>query len=147
MKDFSNYTNVTVFQDLYTLESDVAPIMICGFDNMEARQVFYNNWKSQEDRIVFIDGRLSAEFYQVFCIYNKEAEEEYEKEWLYLEEGDLIQEDCSFKQTSHFAAGIASEMTRLLTKTLSSFAAPAPNFVEFNFNTYKYDIQYFRPKK
>lgn len=144
MLEFSDYTNVTVINGLFTEDSDVAPIMICGFDNMEARQLFYQKWKEQEDRVLFIDGRLNAEFFQVFCITDVKSEEVYEKEWLYLDEDELGNEECSFKQTSHFACEIASQIIKLLTKALSPFSAKPPNFIEFNQNTFKYDIQHFK---
>ena len=142
--EFSDYQQSIALNAFYDENSDVSPIMISGFDNMEARQIFFNKWKSQEDRKIFIDGRLSAQFYQVFCIYNDASAKEYEENWLYLEESDLMKEECSFKQTSHFAAEIGSQIVKMLTKALSPYAALPPNFLQFNFQTYKYDIRYFK---
>ena len=64
--DFSNYTKSYSFVSKYLEMSSTSKIMICGFDNMGARKLFYNKWKEsiiQEDshEYLFIDGRLSRQ--------------------------------------------------------------------------------------
>jgi len=45
-------------------------IMMCGFDNMEARKIFFEKWfyNKRGNNGLFIDGRLTAEQLQIFCI-------------------------------------------------------------------------------
>ena len=76
MREYSNYYSTYSIPSLYTTSAQASNIMICGFDNMEARKVFFNKWKehvlslSEDERksCLFIDGRLEAEELQVFCI-------------------------------------------------------------------------------
>ena len=73
---YSSYYRTCAFKEPFTSKSSATSIMICGFDNMEARKVFFNSWKnyvelrpdSEQKHCLFIDGRLAAEEFQVFCI-------------------------------------------------------------------------------
>ena len=73
---YANYYNTLAFEERFTIESDATKIMICGFDNMEARTIFFDKWETyvkqlpEEERkeCLFIDGRLAAEEFQVFAI-------------------------------------------------------------------------------
>jgi len=73
---YSSYYRTGAFREPFTSMSSATSIMICGFDNMEARKVFFNSWKnyvelrpdSEQKHCLFIDGRLAAEEFQVFCI-------------------------------------------------------------------------------
>jgi molybdopterin/thiamine biosynthesis adenylyltransferase len=121
MRGFSNYYAVTSYQSKFTAESDFGPIMICGFDNMEARKIFYNSWKyyvenysQQRSNCLFIDGRLSAEELQVFCITgdNRYNMKRYEENWLF-DSSEAEHAICSYKQTTYMANMIASIITNV----------------------------------
>ena len=72
MKNYSNFFQGDAFVSKYTSSSIKKPIMICGFDNMEARKVFYNNWKEctkfgiNPSQCLFIDGRIKC---LITCLY------------------------------------------------------------------------------
>lgn len=122
IRGYANYSSSFAIPEKYTIECEASDIMICGFDNMIARQVFFNKWnnhiidKSPEERAkcLFIDGRLAAEEFQIFCItgddeYNRVR---YAKEFLFSDteaEGTV----CSYKQTTFCANMIASYMVNL----------------------------------
>jgi len=113
---FSGNSNVETL-GLYTEESEISPIMFSAFDNMKARKTMFSNWMKQEDREVFIDGRVLAEVGMVFCV-QKGQEEEYIK---YLFDDSEIEEaPCSFKATSHCGALIASLMTAVFNNYLAN---------------------------
>jgi len=121
-KEFSNHTLIEGMGK-YEMDSEFAPIMISAFDNMLARKNMFANWKLQLEEnpelrkeAIFIDGRLLAQSYQIFCIHgdNLEHIERYEKEYLF-DDSEVDDVDCTLKQTSHCAAGIASHMTGFLT--------------------------------
>lgn len=63
--DYCEYA-ACCFARRYNEESATRPIMICGFDNMEARRIFYNNWKrkvlgsTDKSNFLFIDGRIKC---------------------------------------------------------------------------------------
>lgn len=54
------------YADSYGENKATRPIMICGFDNMEARRMFYNKWKGEvathtnKNEFLFIDGRIKC---------------------------------------------------------------------------------------
>lgn len=108
----------------YTEAEPTNDIVLCGFDNMLARNVSFQNWKKYVQKLdsekrkkcVFMDGRLLAEVMQIITIPgdNDELIERYEKEYLFPDAG-VVDADCTFKQTSHCASMIASHMTAFLT--------------------------------
>jgi hypothetical protein len=121
-KEFADH-NLIEDMGKYEMDSEYTPIMISAFDNMIARKAMFTNWKLQleenpecKKEAIFLDMRLEAELYQIFCIRGTDTKAivEYEKEWLFTDE-EASQGDCTFKQTSHCAAGVASHMVGFLT--------------------------------
>lgn len=127
--EFSPDCQVYAYNEQYTIDSPANEIMVCGFDNMAARKVAFNNWKKlvaadTEDRRkehFFQDGRLLAEQLQIFNIPGDRADliAEYEKDWLF-DDKEVKDAECTFKQTSHCAAMIASHMVGFLTNWASN---------------------------
>ena len=87
-----------------------------AFDNMKARKNLFDIWKKNENRELFIDGRLLADQYEVYFV-QKGQEERYETT-LFLD-SEVEEVACTFKQTSHFAAMCASRMVHGFTNYLS----------------------------
>lgn len=116
-RNISNFRGetITTYNEKFTEDSLVSPIMISAFDNMEARKVMFEKWKSQEDRIAFIDGRMLAELGMYYCV-TPETEELYIAEL--FDDSEVEQENCSYKSTTHCGAYIASQMTALVTNVI-----------------------------
>lgn len=121
VQNYCNYNRIEVFNIFYTGRTrQVGPIMVCGFDNMAARKVYFNKWKEYaqshtNERCLYIDGRLNAEQFQVFCITGDRPDlmTKYEEDWLFDDsEADGVL--CSYKQTSYCAAMIGGMMNNLL---------------------------------
>ena len=93
------------------------PITIAAFDNMEARKQLFNVWKKREDRELFIDGRMRATLYEIYCV-TPGREEDYEKTLFSDSEAD--EGTCTFKQTSHFGMLIGARITQVVTNYLSN---------------------------
>lgn len=120
--NYSNFYCTNTFSERYTENSIAGPIMICGFDNMEARKVFFYKWLSFvnsmpiQDRkdCLFIDGRLAAEELQVLSIQGDDARaiNEYESKWLFTD-AEAEATVCSYKQTTFMANMIASYMVNV----------------------------------
>lgn len=132
--DFSNFYQDNAVSSRFTESSSSMDIMICGFDNMIARTVFYNAWKrrvngysSPESKAncLFIDGRLAAEEYQVFCIKGDDAYnmERYERDFIFTDE-EAEATVCSYKQTSFMANQIASTMVNLFVNYVANQCEP-----------------------
>jgi|SRR5579885_632368 len=134
IKEMSPDAEVTTYGE-YTEESMSNHIVICGFDNMKARKIAFHNWRETvevessegEDpsAYFFQDGRLLAEQLQIFNIPGNRPDlmEKYEKEWLF-DDSEVQEAECTFKQTSHCAAMIASHMVGFLTSWISGFKVP-----------------------
>lgn len=123
MEQFSPDATISAYGE-YTEESMTNEIVLCGFDNMKARRIAFDNWQehvaySEEEEkknMLFIDGRLNAEHMQIFCIRGDDEKsiKKYDEEFLFSDE-EVGEQDCTFKQTSHCAAMIASKMVAFLT--------------------------------
>jgi hypothetical protein len=104
--------------DKFTEDSFASPITVSAFDNMAARQAMFKVWKEQPDKKVFIDGRCTAEYFEVFCVQSDEDIELYEKEYLF-DDGEANELPCSFKASTHNSMGIAYQLTGALNNVLS----------------------------
>lgn len=125
IRNLSNYNNIVTsasfFRDLDYY--NIKHVFICGFDNMEARKTAFEAWKkristgleSNRCKYVFIDGRLNAEEFQILCLTgdNEYLINKYEEEYLF-DSSEAESNICSYKQTSHIAAMIASFITNLV---------------------------------
>jgi molybdopterin/thiamine biosynthesis adenylyltransferase len=133
--NYSNYYNVVSYDTRYTSNSINGPIMICGFDNMEARRTFFDRWlsyvhnlpRNERKNCLFIDGRLAAEELQVLSIQGNDdrAIEMYEKEWLFTD-AEAETTVCSYKQTSFMANMIASYMVNVFVNFAANISDEAP---------------------
>ena len=133
IRNYADYSSVFAIKERFTEESEASDIMICGFDNMAARKLFFNKWvnhvqsKPEEERknCLFIDGRLAAEEFQVLCIkgdddYNINR---YSKEFLFSDE-EADETICSYKQTTFCANMIASYMVNLFVNFCANQVGP-----------------------
>ena len=93
--------------------------VISGLDNMKTRKDIYESWKKNPTRKLLIDGRLRAEYYEIFIV-TPGREEEYEKTLF----GDSEAESgpCTFKQTAYFGGLIGARITHVLVNYLSNLA-------------------------
>lgn len=151
--DFARYYDCVGFCERYTEESVATKIMICGFDNMNARRIFYCKWKelvinSTEDdkkESLFIDGRLAAESFQVLCIKGDDARAmaKYESEFLFSD-AEAEETVCSYKQTTFMANMIGSVMVNLFVNFCANECNPlVPRDLPF-FTEYSADTMYFK---
>lgn len=116
--------DITAYNEKVTEATAVGNIVFSAFDNMEARKALFNAWKKQNESnpdAIFIDGRLAAEQWELFCIRNNPEDIAYYEspEVLFTDE-EATPTVCSFKQTSHFAAMLGSFMTSYLTNHLTN---------------------------
>lgn len=122
VKNFSDYHSIMSIPEKFTQKTPGGNIMICGFDNMEARNIFYNVWKTHVSKsnnpqdCLFIDGRLDLNSMQIFCIVGDDTYNmnRYEKEFLFndIEADETV---CSMKQTTYCANMIGSLICNLYT--------------------------------
>lgn len=122
IRNYAGYGSIFAISERFTEESEASDIMICGFDNMAARKLFFNKWlshvqsKPEEKRknCLFIDGRLAAEEFQVLCIKGDDEYNinRYNNEFLFSD-AEADETICSYKQTTFCANMIASYMVNL----------------------------------
>lgn len=122
MKNYANYNSIFAINEKFDKSCEAADIMICGFDNMKSRKIFFKAWyehvlhkpsKTRKD-CLFIDGRLSAEKFQVFCIRGDDTYniDNYKRKWLFSDE-EAEETVCSYKQTAFCANMIGSVIVNL----------------------------------
>ena len=132
-------TDITVMAEKYTKDSMTHNYVFSAFDNMQARKDMFAAWKEYvkewEDfkgiadaahipniplsEPIFIDGRLTAEQMQIFCV-TPDKIEEYEKHL--FDDSEVEDAPCTMKQTSHSAAMIASHMVGFFTNHMTNNA-------------------------
>ena len=116
----ANYadTVIDVFEEKITRETMSNHLVISAFDNMQARKDLFESWSEFVDGYegdlepIFIDGRLTAEQMQIFCV-TPENRDKY-REHLF-DDSEVEDAPCTLKQTSHAAAMIASHMVGFFT--------------------------------
>lgn len=149
IKNYADYHNAYAVPERYTEENSSTDIMICGFDNMAARKLYFNKWKShildtpEEYRkdCLFIDGRLAAEEFQVLCLKGDDTYNinRYEKEYLFSDT-EAEETVCSYKQTTFMANMIASVMVNLFVNFIANQCEPlierdVPFYTNYNAET------------
>lgn len=119
---FSPDCEVSSFPEVYGESGLLNDIVLCGFDSMASRKIAFAKWKEyvkslpEEERksCFFQDGRLLAEMMQILSIPGDRSDliDKYEKEYLFDDsEVTAPTGTCTFKQTTHAAAMIASHMS------------------------------------
>ena len=122
-------------------------IFVCGFDNMKARKDMFRyftsivNESAEPQKFLFIDGRLTADTFQIYCVRGDDyvGKEKYINSGLNFTDIEADQLPCSFKQTTYLAAMIGSFITNYVVNFVGSFGEGAksifynvPFFTEYN---------------
>lgn len=134
---YTNYSSIFALNRRFMLGEDVvADIMVCGFDNMRARRDFFTAWKNRvmtltEERkkdCLFIDGRLSADEFQIFCITGTDDfyMDDYVDNYLF-NDYEAQRETCSYKQTGFLADMIGAFMVNLIVNFCANQVNPRRN--------------------
>lgn len=134
---YTNYSSIFALNRRFVPgEEVVADIMICGFDNMRARKDFFAAWKSHvmtlsEERkkdCLFIDGRLTADEFQIFCITGTDNfyMDDYVNNYLF-NDYEAQRETCSYKQTGFLADMIGAFMVNLVVNFCANQVNPKRN--------------------
>lgn len=110
-------------------------IVVLGVDNMRSRKTIFESFKNT--RVFFVDGRLSADFLQIFAfdMYDTDAVSKYEEMFLF-DDSEADETPCSFKQTTYMAAMIGSLITNIIINRVNNmksvFEYNVPFYTEFN---------------
>lgn len=130
-KDFSDYGSILAIPQKFTENTPANDIMICGFDNMEARKTFFNSWLNHvykhphPEKCLYIDGRLDLEEFQVFCIMGTDTYNmnKYSSEYLF-DDRKAEGTQCSMKQTTYCSNMIGSIIVNLFTNFIANTLNP-----------------------
>ena len=150
---YCDYNSVFAVSERFDESNDASDIMICGFDNMAARKLFFEKWleyvksKSKEERAncLYIDGRLAAEEFQILCIKGDDEFNinRYKNEFLFSDaEADATV--CSYKQTTFMANMIASVMVNLFVNFVANQCKPLIERDLPFYTTYSAEIMYYK---
>lgn len=145
--EYTCMNHVSAIKQRFMSDTEPGDIMICGFDNMVARNTFFHSWKrhvmnkpTEEEKAhcLFIDGRLSMTDLQILCIRGDDTYNinRYMDEFLFSDaEADATV--CSMKQTTYLACMIGSLIVNLFTNFIANSLDPIipydlPFFTEYN---------------
>ena len=143
---YTNMHNIFSIQDRFTENTEAGDIMMCGFDNMEARKTFIRSWIAhienktieEKKKCLFLDGRLSMNVLQVFCMTGDDGYNirRYVNEFLFSD-AEAEETVCSMKQTTYLVCMIGSIMTNLFTNWCANLIDPIipydlPFFTEYD---------------
>lgn len=145
INSYTTARTVWGISDLYTENTDPCNVMMCGFDNMEARKTFFNSWikhvnkeSTDKSKCLFLDGRLSMDTLQVLCLTGDDDIniKRYQEKFLFSDE-EAEETICSMKQTTYLACMIGSIMTNIFTNWVAQSLNPntlydVPFFIEYN---------------
>lgn len=120
---FAPQSRAIVHQDLYdpTQSYNEVDVLFSAVDNMEARKQMFETFKSTDRLKVFVDGRLEPEHFTVFFV-TKDNVDRYAK--TLVDDSEIPDLDCTFKQTSHVAAMCAGTMLNIYTNYLAEVETP-----------------------
>ena len=119
--EFSQYEDIRQFGE-YIEGSLTSRISVAAFDNMKARKLMYESWKQLLNPRLFIDGRLTAESFEIYFV-------QYEEKYLKAYEETLFPDDeaeelaCTLKATSHCGAMIGAVIVNGINNFLVNFSA------------------------
>ena len=143
---YTSAQNIYGIAEKFTPETEPGDVMMCGFDNMEARRTFFESWLGvvsnkpigEERKCLFLDGRLSIDTLQIFCISGEDNYniDRYENTFLFSDR-EADHTVCSMKQTTYLACMIGSLMTNLFTNWVANSLNPIvpydlPFFTEYD---------------
>lgn len=150
---YTDFGSVYAVSDRFNEDSEASDIMICGFDNMEARKLFFNKWlehvnqkpESERGNCLYIDGRLAAEEFQVLCIKGDDNFNinRYSNEFLFSDM-DADETICSYKQTTFMANMIASFMVNLFVNFVANQCNPLIERDLPFYTTYNAETMYYK---
>lgn len=155
MAQYSLYKSIYAVRERFTSETPPLDIMISGFDNMQARKIFFKSWidhvssKPKEERknCLYIDGRLAAEDLQVFCLRGDDITNivKYKNTQLFSDE-EADEALCSYKQTTYMANLIGSFIVNLFTNFVANKIVDGmrelPYIISYSGDTMKFNMEY-----
>ena len=115
-RTFGSNANITPLNEPYN-SNMYLPIMITGLDNMKTRKQCFDTWKEQEDRELFIDGRLRANLYEIYVV---KPGNEAAYEATLFKDSEADDGPCTFKQTAYFAMLIGARITQVVVNHLTN---------------------------
>ncbi len=88
----------------------LTPIVIAAVDNMDVRKDIYETWKSMDNRVLFLDGRMMAEQFEV--IVTTKDQDNYMDTW--FEQSEAPIGFCSNRATRHCGQMIGATICQMI---------------------------------
>lgn len=140
-REFGTGSYIQILPEYFQPDLLETSIVITGLDSMAPRRQVYEAWKANMDHGLFvreesllIDGRLTMEMYEILAVQGtrKDQMEIYDKEHLFTDE-EAEELDCTTKQSTFGAMGIAAAMTATLCNFLTNVKIGDPDFRDVPF--------------
>jgi molybdopterin/thiamine biosynthesis adenylyltransferase len=136
---FCDKPNIISVNGKYTDDEFTGPIVFSCMDSMAARKLAFEKWAAEEDRELFIDGRMNMTTGEVYCV-TKGREQEYIDT---LFDDSLVEDAaCSMKATTFSGMYIASVITALYCNYIGAILTEVPMALPFK-TTYNFPLMMF----
>jgi len=120
----------------------ITPITFSGFDSIGARKILFEKWYERykdSTEAIFIDGRLSAEDFEIFAVTPDKADEY--RETLFDEPSEEL--PCNYKSTTQVGLLIAGMMVVVMTNFITEMLEPVGIRVVPFHTTFNAPLMYF----
>ena len=119
--EFSQYERIRCYGE-FTAGYNTHHIAVAAFDNMKARKLMYDAWRknnSENDEALFIDGRLTAESFEVYFVTPSHHERYLET---IFDDSEAEELSCTLKATTHCGAMIGAVIINGIDNFLANIA-------------------------
>lgn len=155
LNEYTTASSILSIPEKFTEDCEPGDIMMCGFDNMSARKTFFQSWynhieslpREYRAKCLYLDGRLSIDTLQIFCIRGDDQYNinRYSENYLFSD-SEADETICSMKQTTYLACMIGSLMVNLFTNFVANGLNPVipydlPFFTEYDSQSMMFKTQ------
>ena len=129
--DLGKNKAMSIYNRLYTFKNgdlrfinqhwvcEYNPIMLVCVDNMKIRKEAFEVWCRGDNKELYIDGRMRANFYEVFAVQNNKTQiEEYKK--TLFDDSEVDHGPCTFQQTAYVGMMIGAKITQIVVNYLTN---------------------------
>ncbi len=97
-------------------------VVCVGFDNLDARKLVYKEWRASGKKdSLFIDGRLTSESGQIYCLDKNSTKSQFiAYQETYFDESERTELPCTMKATTHCGMLIASLIVANITNWINN---------------------------
>lgn len=141
-----SYTNLKLDYDIINSITEELTIFSC-VDDMEIRKLLFQRFCNlTKGNSIFLDARMSAEMFEVFCVTNDLRTQEKYAQSLFNNE-DIPDDVCTQKATTHNGMMCANTMIAIYNNFVTNHGSEiilrnVPYHIDVKLDIFKYTVEY-----